>query len=180
MTDELIIKLVENLPHLQRLSIAFAGTDATLTQSSLTEISKLRSLKELDISGIAAINNNLFKTIISGCPELTDIFLRNCIYLGDAGIEELKNLKYLRHADLSSCILVTGTPIQALVKHFKAQPKLESITLVVGGTVCEPAQVRLRDTRIVLDFNDYSATSLAAFRQIIGAKGYLIFHRKLI
>uniref|UniRef100_A0A914XSJ9 Uncharacterized protein n=1 Tax=Panagrolaimus superbus TaxID=310955 RepID=A0A914XSJ9_9BILA len=170
VTDELIAKLVDSLPKLEKLSIGFSGNDAFLTESSLSQISKLKNLKELDLSGIAAINNKLFKTIISGCLKLTDILLRNCIYLGDSGIEELKNLAYLRYVDLSSCILVTSTPIQALIKHFKPQKDVEQITIVVGGTVCEPSQVRIRDTRIILDFNDYSATSLAAFRQIIGSK----------
>ena len=137
----------------------------------MSQLSKLKNLKELDISGIAAINNNLFKQIIHGCPNLAEIVLRNCIYLGDTGIEELKTLTSLRHVDMSSCILVTATPIQALIKHFTSAPKLESITLVVGGTVCEPSQVRVRNTRIVLDFNDYSATSLAAFKDIFGSKG---------
>uniref|UniRef100_A0A914P5Q1 Uncharacterized protein n=1 Tax=Panagrolaimus davidi TaxID=227884 RepID=A0A914P5Q1_9BILA len=171
VTDELISKLVDSLPKLEKLSIAFSGNDSSLTETSLSQISKLTNLKELDLSGIAAINNKLFKTIISGCSNLTDIILRNCIYLGDSGIEELKNLQCLRHVDLSSCILVTANPIQILVKHFKPQKDvIENITIVVGGTVCEPSQVRLRDTRIILDFNDYSATSLAVFRQIIGTK----------
>uniref|UniRef100_A0AC34GTI7 Uncharacterized protein n=1 Tax=Panagrolaimus sp. ES5 TaxID=591445 RepID=A0AC34GTI7_9BILA len=170
VTDELVAKLVDSLPNLQRLSIAFSGNDSSLTEASLSQISKLKNLTELDLSGIAAINNKLFTKIISGCSKLTDINLRSCIYLGDSGIEELKNLQNLRHVDLSSCILVTATPIQALIKHFKSQKDVEQITIVVGGTVCEPSQVRIRDTRIVLDFNDYSATSLAAFRQIIGTK----------
>lgn len=184
MTDELIAKLVDSLPNLQKLSIAFSGNDTSLTEASLSQISKLKNLKELDLSGIAAINNKMFSKIISGCSKLTDIFLRNCIYLGDSGIENLKNLSSLRHVDLSSCILVTATPIQALVKHFKPQKDAEQITVVVGGTVCEPSQVRIRDTRIILDFNDYSATSLAAFRQIVGAKGIIrlpfVGHSKFI
>ena len=29
----------------------------------------------------------------------------------------------------------------------------------MGGTVCEPNQIRLRSTRVVVDFSDYTAIS---------------------
>jgi len=171
LVDDLLLeKIVEGLKNLQKLSIAFAGSDSTLTEKSLLKLQKLSDLKELDVSGIAAVNNNVIKVIANSCSKLTTIYLRNCIYLGDEGIEVLTALKKLIHIDLSSCILVTSKPIQELVKAFKTEDGGEPVTVVLGGTVCEPNQVRLRNTRIVLDFNDYSGTSLAAFRQLMDSK----------
>ncbi|KAE9555153.1 hypothetical protein FO519_001648 [Halicephalobus sp. NKZ332] len=168
--DMLLEKVVDGLRNLQKLSIAFAGSDATLTEKSLLKLKELSDLRELDLSGIAAVNSTVVKGIASSCSKLTTVYLRNCIYLGDEGIETLSSLRNLIHIDLSSCILVTAKPIQELVKAFKAEDGGESVTVVLGGTVCEPNQVRLRNTRIVLDFNDYSGTSLAAFRQLVGSK----------
>lgn len=169
--DVFLEKVVDGLKNLQKLSIAFAGSDTTLTEKSLLKLRELSNMKELDLSGIAAVNNNVIKVIANSCSKLTAIYLRNCIYLGDEGIETLSSLKNLIHIDLSSCILVTAKPIQELVKAFKTEDGGETVTVVLGGTVCEPNQVRLRNTRVVLDFNDYSGTSLAAFRQLMGSKG---------
>uniref|UniRef100_A0A7E4ZXM8 F-box domain-containing protein n=1 Tax=Panagrellus redivivus TaxID=6233 RepID=A0A7E4ZXM8_PANRE len=172
--DEFMSKLSTSVKSLQKLSLAFAGTDTSLTSTSLLGVGYLPNLVELDLSGLGAVNNALSSALVAGCPELKTVLLRNCAYLGDEGVSGFGGLDKLIHLDLSACILVTAAPIQALVKAFKAHKDApvpeESVTIVVGGTNVEPSQVRIRESRVILDFEDYSSNSLTVLKQFVGTK----------
>jgi len=105
--DNLLSSISDNLQNLRKFTLSFAGTDCQITTNGLCLLAKFKKLEELDLSGLAALNVQVLKSICNdGCLELRTIFLRNCSYLGDDGIAELGNLTKLENVDLSGCILV--------------------------------------------------------------------------
>ncbi|EJW83076.1 hypothetical protein WUBG_06014 [Wuchereria bancrofti] len=144
VSDE-VLEEITNLPHLRLLSLAYAGSDVTITE-------------ELDVSSLAAITDRSLSTIISGCSKLQIIRARCCTFLGDEGVCSLTTLKNLEHIDLSGCLLVTSNGIQALLDAFPTSEysqKLTMITVVVGGTVCNVQSLRQSNSRVVVDISNY-------------------------
>ncbi|KHN74318.1 Putative RNA-binding protein EEED8.10, partial [Toxocara canis] len=107
VSNEVLEAIIKGAPELRSLSMAYAGTDLTLTEHSLKRIADLKNLHTLDISSIAAVSNAVLTEIASGCKELRDILVRSCTYLGDDGVCSLAQLSHLEHADLSGCLLVS-------------------------------------------------------------------------
>ncbi|VDM44786.1 unnamed protein product [Toxocara canis] len=161
---------------MRSLSMAYAGTDLTLTEHSLKRIADLKNLHTLDISSIAAVSNAVLTEIASGCKELRDILVRSCTYLGDDGVCSLAQLSHLEHADLSGCLLVTTKAIQTLLNAFPIQPdntsvkeksRQHTVTVVVGGTICDVGSLRTRKSRMVVDQSDYSSLSSSTARDLL-------------
>ncbi|VIO93344.1 Leucine Rich Repeat family protein [Brugia malayi] len=160
VSDE-VLEEITNLPHLRFLSLAYAGSDVTITEKVIMRIGKLKELQTLDVSSLAAITDRSLSTIISGCLKLQIIRARCCTYLGDEGVCSLTTLKNLEHIDLSGCLLVTSNGIQALLDAFPTSEysqKLTMITVVVGGTVCNVQSLRQSNSRVVVDISDYSVS----------------------
>jgi hypothetical protein len=65
---------------------------------------------QIDISGLAAVNNTVFQHLCSCCRALTEVVVRSCSYLGDDGVKAIvgdgEELPRIEHIDLSGCILV--------------------------------------------------------------------------
>ncbi|KAM3719662.1 putative RNA-binding protein [Dirofilaria immitis] len=166
VSDEVLEEITSNLPHLRLLSLAYAGSDATITEKVVTKIGKLKELQTLDVSSLSAITDNSLSTIVSGCSELQIIRVRCCIYLGNKGVCSLATLKNLEHVDLSGCLLVTSNSIQVLLdafpilEHFQ---KMKIITVVIGGTICNVQLLRQRNSRVVIDTSDYSNSTQELF-----------------
>ncbi|MCP9261474.1 putative RNA-binding protein EEED8.10 [Dirofilaria immitis] len=114
VSDEVLEEITSNLPHLRLLSLAYAGSDATITEKVVTKIGKLKELQTLDVSSLSAITDNSLSTIVSGCSELQIIRVRCCIYLGNKGVCSLATLKNLEHVDLSGCLLSSDAPSQQM------------------------------------------------------------------
>ncbi|VDK42702.1 unnamed protein product [Anisakis simplex] len=176
VSDEVLEALIDGAPHLSSLSLAYSGSDATLTEHSLRRVSDLKNLKTVDVSSLAAVNNDVFEDIIKGCKQLRDIRARSCTYLGDDGVYSLRTLRFLEHADFSGCLLLTTKGVQNLLNAFPRQSKnsvgekedrLNAITVVVGGSVCDVSALRTRATRIVIDPADYSSLSSNTARDLI-------------
>ncbi|TMS40207.1 hypothetical protein L596_006614 [Steinernema carpocapsae] len=166
--DSVITSLSAHIPKLQCLSLANSGSDTHITSKGLLSIASLTELEELDLSSLAGATNDVLQTIAKSCPNLYVIRLRSCIYLGNEGVEALAALPRLQHIDLSGCILVSSTAIQRIISSFPlTEKKTIIITLVIGGTVCEINQVRLRNSRVVIDEGDYSGSSLESARTFI-------------
>ncbi|KAI6226207.1 hypothetical protein M3Y99_01320500 [Aphelenchoides fujianensis] len=163
VNSEVIRTLSAGLSALTSISLAFCGSDSAIDAESLKSLSKLGQLKEVDLSGLAAVNGDVLKTICGGCSQLERVILRSCIYLNDEGVKSLDSLKQLELADISGCILVSSAAVQHLIGEFSAakDPTGSAITLRIGGTVCEPHQVRCRNTRVCLDSEDYSTMSMS-------------------
>jgi hypothetical protein len=93
--------------------------------------------------------------------------------LGDEGTKACEGLYNIELIDISGCLLVSHSAIQHLINAFSVhkRPDGHSISLCIGGTVCEAYQVRCRNTRINLDLEDYSTTNVKKFIEAIGALG---------
>ncbi|CAG9539851.1 unnamed protein product [Cercopithifilaria johnstoni] len=159
VSDEVLEQITDNLPHLHILSLAYAGSDATITEEVVMKIGKLKKLQTLDVSSLAAITDMSLSAIVCGCSMLQTIRSHCCTYLGDEGVCSLTTLKNLEHVDLSGCLLVTSTAIQALLDAFPPSENsqtLKLITVVIGGTICNVQFLRQRNSRVVLDTSDYS------------------------
>ncbi|KAI1727882.1 putative RNA-binding protein EEED8.10 [Ditylenchus destructor] len=182
ISGKFIEAIVKGIPNLQGLSIGFAE-DSLIDSKSLLKLCDLKELVELDVSGLSAVNNTFFKALCSSCHKLSKLAARSCIYLGDEGVESIaqSNLPDLENVDLSGCILVTCKSIQALVNAYKVTTNGQQITLVVGGTVCEPNQIRGAIggpakclSRIYVDFSDNSAMNLNYMKDFFAlSKTYL-------
>uniref|UniRef100_A0A183BPK5 RNA-binding protein EEED8.10 n=1 Tax=Globodera pallida TaxID=36090 RepID=A0A183BPK5_GLOPA len=167
VNDTLLVAIAEGLPALRTFSCAFAGTDKSISPEGLSRLAKLKRIENLDLSGIAAVNNAVLTTLCGQCAQLKRILLRSCSYLGPDGVAEFRCLKNVEHIDLSGCILVSTDCVQTLCNAFKKDDcdlKMSQddgtmmISLVVGGTVCESHRLRVaRSSRVVLDFSDNSA-----------------------
>uniref|UniRef100_A0A915E3E3 F-box domain-containing protein n=1 Tax=Ditylenchus dipsaci TaxID=166011 RepID=A0A915E3E3_9BILA len=187
VNSELIKALVVGIPDLHSFSIAFAGSDTTVSEEALIEMSKWKRLIEVDISGLAAVNNSVFQSLCNSCLKLEKIVVRNCSYLGDKGVEAIAHnqeghsLTRIQHIDLSGCILITCKSIQTIVNTFKKsndEKKAASkmITLIVGGTVCEPNQIRGAagsnvghiKSMVHVSFADYSALNFGSIKHYFG------------
>lgn len=109
--DTLIKALAEGIPALKTLSLAFAGTDKSISSEGLAHLSKFGALEmvilffwgglitkymdclifiQLDLSGIAAVNNTVMKAISRGCFNIKRIALRSCSYLSPEAATELQ------------------------------------------------------------------------------------------
>ncbi|KAI6179339.1 putative RNA-binding protein [Aphelenchoides besseyi] len=163
VNSDVISAISDGLPALKSLSLAFCGSDTSVDSQSLKTLAKLTNLREIDLSGLVTLNSETLKTICSGCSQLERVILRSCIYLNDEGVKALDSLKKLELVDISGCILVSSVAVQHLIKAFSAEkdPEADAITLRIGGTVCEPHQVRCHATRICLDLEDYSTLSMS-------------------
>ncbi|KAI6184424.1 hypothetical protein M3Y97_00594700 [Aphelenchoides bicaudatus] len=171
VNSDFIRAISSNLKNLKFLSLAFAGSDTIIDSDSLVTLSQLKELTELDLSGLAAVNTEVLLSICNGCTKLTKLTLRSCIYLGDDGVKALEKLEHLELIDISGCLLVGSVAIQHLISAFSTNKKPDghSITLCIGGTVCEGHMVRCRNTRINLDLDDYSKTgSVKKFIESLG------------
>ena len=104
--DNLLVSMAKEMPELSHLSLAFSGSDKSITANGLLELTALGQLENLDLSGLAAVNSKILATFCTKCPKLRKLTLRSCSYLGDEGVAELKNLVHLEYVDLSGCILV--------------------------------------------------------------------------
>ncbi|VDK73315.1 unnamed protein product, partial [Onchocerca ochengi] len=161
VSNEVLEKITENLPHLRLLSLAYAGSDATITEEVIMKIGKLKELQTLDVSSLAAITDNSLSTIVCGCLKLQIIRARCCTYLGNEGVCSLKKLKDLEHVDLSGCLLVSSNCIQVLLDAFPTlehSQKMKIITVVIGGTICNVHSLRQCNSRVVVDTSDYSVS----------------------
>jgi hypothetical protein len=104
--DNLLAKLALSIPNLRHVSLAFSGSDKSISQKGLDALSKAVKIESLDLSGLASVNGQILANFCAKCPELRQLILRSCIYLGDDGILEMTKLGNLEHVDLSGCILV--------------------------------------------------------------------------
>uniref|UniRef100_A0A914RLY8 Uncharacterized protein n=1 Tax=Parascaris equorum TaxID=6256 RepID=A0A914RLY8_PAREQ len=164
VSNEVLEAIIKEAPELRSLSIAYAGTDTTLTETSLKCIANLKQLctvsldkvlkavfmeaeeagHKVDMSSLAAVTNAVLTQIASECTQLQDIRVRNCTYLGDDGVCSLAQLSRLEHVDLSGCLLVTTKA---------KKDALPTVTVVVGGTICDVGSLRTRGSRMVVDPN---------------------------
>ncbi|KAL3993946.1 RNA recognition motif family protein [Acanthocheilonema viteae] len=161
VSDEVLAEITDNLPHLHLLSLAYAGSDTTITEEGVMKIGKLKGLQTLNVSSLAAITDRSLSAIVCGCSMLQTISFRCCTYLSGEGVCSLTTLKNLEHIDLSGCLLVTSTAIQALLDAFPMldnSQTLKMITVVIGGTICNIQSLRIRNSRVVLDTSDYSVS----------------------
>ncbi|KAL3112032.1 hypothetical protein niasHT_011310 [Heterodera trifolii] len=175
VNDALLGAISDTLPALKAISLAFAGTDKTISSDGLQQLAKLKQIENLDLSGIAAVNSAVMKAICEQCAQLSRVLLCSCSYLGADGVMEFSRLKNVEHIDLSGCILVSTDSVQALCNALKRdeedvqQQTVENgggeanllcgpqklVSLVVGGTVCESHRLRVgRCSRVVVDFSD--------------------------
>ncbi|KAL3087708.1 hypothetical protein niasHS_008686 [Heterodera schachtii] len=178
VNDALLGAISDALPALKALSLAFAGTDKTISPDGLQQLAKLTQIENLDLSGIAAVNSAVMKTICEQCAQLSRVLLCSCSYFGADGVMEFSRLNNVEHIDLSGCILVSTDSVQALCNALKKEEKdvqqqtMENsggeanllcgpqklVSLVVGGTVCESHRLRVgRCSRVVVDFSDNSS-----------------------
>lgn len=155
--DAVLHDICSGLPLLKTLSLANAGSDTSITPSVLSAISKFTELEQLDVSSLAAVRAPVIKAITTVCPLLELLQLRNCVYLNDEGVVALKTASKLRHVDLSGSILVSSDAIQEIIQAFPQSPQTPSVTVVVGGTACDASKLRVRGSRVVVDFSDYSS-----------------------
>uniref|UniRef100_F1KVS4 RNA-binding protein n=1 Tax=Ascaris suum TaxID=6253 RepID=F1KVS4_ASCSU len=174
VSNEVLEAIIKEAPELRSLSIAYAGTDTTLTETSLKCIANLKQLCTVDMSSLAAVTNAVLTEIASKCSQLQDIRVRNCTYLGDDGVCSLAQLSRLEHVDLSGCLLVTTKAVQTLLGAFPAESKgssekdaLHTVTVVVGGTICDIGSLRTRGSRMVVDPSDYSSLSSSTARDLL-------------
>ncbi|KAL3111458.1 hypothetical protein niasHT_017685 [Heterodera trifolii] len=178
VNDALLGAISDALPALKAISLAFAGTDKTISPDGLQQLAKLKQIENLDLSGIAAVNSAVMKAICEQCAQLSRVLLCSCSYLGADGVMEFSRLNNVEHIDLSGCILVSTDSVQALCNALKKEEKdvqqqtMENsggesnllcgpqklVSLVVGGTVCESHRLRVgRCSRVVVDFSDNSS-----------------------
>ncbi|OZC11797.1 hypothetical protein X798_00978 [Onchocerca flexuosa] len=161
VSNEVLEKITDNLPHLRLLSLAYAGSDATITEEVVMKIGKLKELQTLDVSSLAAITDSSLSTIVCGCSKLQIIRAHCCTYLGNEGVCSLTMLKNLEHVDLSGCLLVSSNCIQALLDAFpilEQSQKMKIITVVIGGTICNVQSLRQYNSRVIVDTSDYSVS----------------------
>lgn len=84
----------------------------------------LNVLVQVDLSGLAAVNSDVLKSICEGCPELVRLVLRSCTYLGEEGIKAVELLEKIELIDVSGCLLITASSVQYLINAFSVSKKV--------------------------------------------------------
>ncbi|VDN60895.1 unnamed protein product [Dracunculus medinensis] len=181
LTNETLEALISGVIGLRSLSIAYAGSDTSLTEDALILISLLVNLERLDVSSLAGVTNKVLSKIAISCVKLRSLRCRSCTYLGNDGVCSLSQLKLLEYLDLSGCLLVTEEAIQVLVNSFPIakdpnyKDDLRATTIVIGGTICNSSLLKMRDSRVVLDLSDYSSlSSTATARSMLSSASRLL------
>ncbi|GMR37350.1 hypothetical protein PMAYCL1PPCAC_07545 [Pristionchus mayeri] len=165
VSDDLLESLSECLPLLQSLSISNAGTDQSITTRGVEAVARMKQLEQVDVSCLAAVKNGTLVQMTERLKNLEVLQLRNCVYLGDEGVVALAACSRLRHLDLSGSMLVTAAAVQTLIKAhpMKEKDTRPTVTIVVGGTAVDANQLRVRGSRVAINFSDFSSiTGLAA------------------
>ncbi|GMT16995.1 hypothetical protein PFISCL1PPCAC_8292 [Pristionchus fissidentatus] len=165
VSDDLLEAVALSLPHLASLSISNAGTDQSITGRGIEAVARMKQLEQVDVSCLAAVKNATLVEMAANLAHLEVLQLRNCVYLGDEGVGALAGCSRLRHLDLSGSMLVTAAAVQQLIKARPADEKEDrpTVTIVVGGTAVDAGQLRVRGSRVAINFSDFSSiTGLAA------------------
>ncbi|CAJ0947896.1 unnamed protein product, partial [Mesorhabditis belari] len=149
--DELIGHLVENAKGLRCVSLANSGSDQSISTDGLRKLANLRDLEQVDLSSLAAVRSPVLVDLCSKCTKL------ELIQHKSTKAQKKKKAQKLKHLDLSGSILITSNSIQEIIKAFPSTTGLSTITVVVGGTAAETGELRVRGSRVAIDFSDYSA-----------------------
>lgn len=120
LSNALFKKIVGITPHLIELSLA---SNPQLTAEGWGAISRLKSLKRLDLSHCSQISDEDLKLILRGFPYGTDLVLNECKKISDRGFYEMArtNPRYVT-LDLSRChigdmgLIEMSTRCQQLVR----------------------------------------------------------------
>jgi len=158
VSNTVIVGFVDGAPGLRSISLANAGSDTVITEDGLMSIAKLKDIRDLNLSCLAAVTNRFLLAIVN-CPQLRNLLLRSCTFLGDLGILALAACTKIELVDVSGCLLVSNDSVQKLIRSFPVDSEsdcCEAITLIIGGTACDQSRLRPRGSRIVLDTSNYS------------------------
>ncbi|PRP73531.1 hypothetical protein PROFUN_02540 [Planoprotostelium fungivorum] len=134
ISDRDVQLLSKKLPRLQQLMII----SSNITDASLADISQLRNLAELQLTGCERITDggleklkgmSSIRTLWLSCTGVTDVGMQHLTTLGnlqtlvvtncritDLGLHHLRNLPNLNHLSLSYCYMVTTQGVESLPK----------------------------------------------------------------
>jgi hypothetical protein len=98
--------------HLLTLDVSFCRL-MTAT-GILTVTSHCSGLEELNVSGIATVNDKFLKELVDKCPSITRLIMQRCLLVTDAGLCQLSASLWLQTLDASFCTKITDEGIEVL------------------------------------------------------------------
>ncbi|VDN33155.1 unnamed protein product [Gongylonema pulchrum] len=171
VSDDIVSLISRSLSHLN--SFALCGDRfMDLSSAGLMAISRLKFLRELWLDYNSAVTDELLEALIESIPGLR---LLSIPYAGtDSTITKEVVAKIANLKDLQT---VTSKSVQELLNAFPIvddSRTAKAVTVVIGGTICDLASLRLRNTRMVVDTSDYSAISSNTARGLLSStSGFL-------
>ncbi|KAJ1353648.1 hypothetical protein KIN20_010315 [Parelaphostrongylus tenuis] len=157
VNDSFLFLISKSLINLKTLSLANAGSDQAISGKGIMAIAQLKTLEQLDLSSLAAVRSGVLLEVVYSCRSLSLVQLRNCVYLSDDGVKGMARAGNIRHLDLSGSILITNESVQEFIKAFPQDDKKSSVTIVVGGTAVDASRLSVRNSRVIVDFSDYTS-----------------------
>jgi F-box and leucine-rich repeat protein 2/20 len=104
----------------------------TITDATFVGIFIL-ALKNIDLSGCCSITDEAIRSIVNGCPLLSDISLRDCVLISDTTLFIIaENCHEMRAVDVSNCFQIGVAGISALVH---GCPLLQSLAFRGNGNI---------------------------------------------
>ncbi|VDM54537.1 unnamed protein product [Angiostrongylus costaricensis] len=166
VNDSFLISIGKSLSNLKTLSLANAGSDQAISGKGIMAIAQFKALEQLDLSSLAAVRSGILLEVVYSCRSLSLLQLRNCVYLSDDGVKGIARAENIRHLDLSGSILITNDSVQEFIRAFPHDDKKSAVTIVVGGTAIDASQLSVRNSRVIVDFSDYTSLLAMPNRQI--------------
>ncbi len=111
ITDDLVVKLIERLPHIHSLLIK----SSTISNVSLSHIAKLTQLTKLNLEWCKKITNKGLEHLTK-LTQLTKLNLKGCNKIRDNGFKHLTKLTQLTNLNLSCCFDITDNGLEYIAK----------------------------------------------------------------
>lgn len=115
LTDENLMLLIMNYPHLKKLAV---GSNTQLSFLSWSELNKLKNLTALDISRCNQIADDDISLIVKSLPNLTELNFEDCRKLSERAFFEIAHaLGSVTSLNMARCNVTDAALLELTAKH---------------------------------------------------------------
>uniref|UniRef100_A0A1B6LC54 RRM domain-containing protein n=1 Tax=Graphocephala atropunctata TaxID=36148 RepID=A0A1B6LC54_9HEMI len=163
VSDSFLTAIVEGCEHLTTLNLGGSGGGCTtlLSEDGLSVVSRIRELRDLDISYLEVANNVVLKSLALRGHRLRRLLCRGCPDLTDEGSSQVVSMcNDLELFDLSGCNNIGMETVEAARTSVKIRTNSVPLKLIVGGTNVESAPPDSEVPLLTVDLADLSEEHL--------------------
>ncbi|XP_075210215.1 putative RNA-binding protein EEED8.10 [Lycorma delicatula] len=156
VTDSIIRIIVDSCSQLKTLNLSGRIKCGVISRDGIAELSKLKSLEELNISHLDQVDDESLKlfSVTSPPSHIKKLICCNCEKLGDKGASSILSLyKDLELFDLSGCITVSNETVKKALNIVKRRTNNVQLTIMVYNT-CITEDPSCFHRLLKLDFTD--------------------------